>query len=102
MSEIMQLKLLIKKEKEKGDRLDRWMMTERKLLKEAEECKHKMMIQLLQAELTELQEKNAQKEKELMEIEKHKVSTLKEVSEMEDRFAASVSFSFLYDIFLYI
>ena len=53
MSETTQLKLLIKKEKEKGDKLDRQMMTEHKLLKEAEEHKHKMMIQLLQAVVTE-------------------------------------------------
>ena len=49
MSEITQLKLLIEKEKEKGDKLERWMMTECKLLEEAEEHKHKMMIKLLQA-----------------------------------------------------
>ena len=51
MSEITELRLLIEKEKEKGDKLDRWMMTEHKLLEEAEECKHKMMIEILQAEL---------------------------------------------------
>ena len=73
MSEITQLRLLIKKEKEKGDKLDRWIITEHKLLEEAGECKHKMMIEILQAELAELQEKNAQKEKELIEIEKSKV-----------------------------
>ena len=66
MSEITQLKLLIIQEKE--DKLDRHMMTECKLLEETEEHKHKMMIELLQAELAELQEKNAQKEKELTEI----------------------------------
>ena len=102
MSKIAQLRLLIKKEKEKGDKSDRQMITECKLLEEAEEHKHKIMIEILQAELTELQQKNEQKEKELMEIEKHKASTLEEVSHLENRFAASVGFSFLYDIFLYV
>ena len=38
-------------------------------------------------------------EKELMEIEKCKRSTLEEVAHLEKRFAVSVSFTFLYDIF---
>ena len=37
MSEIAELRLLIEKEKEKGDKLDRQLMTECKLLEEAEE-----------------------------------------------------------------
>ena len=86
MSKIAELRLLI--EKEKGNRLDRWMITEHKLLEEAEEHKCKIMIVILQAELTELQQENKQKEKELMEIEKHKASTLEEVSHLENRFAA--------------
>ena len=47
MSEIAELRLLIKKEKEKGEKLDRQMMTECKLLEEAEECKCEMMIEIL-------------------------------------------------------
>ena len=47
MSEIAELRLLIEKEKEKGDKLDRQMITECKLLEEAEEHKHKIMIEIL-------------------------------------------------------
>ena len=39
------------------------------------------------------------KKQQLMEIQKQKSSTLEEVSQLEDKFAASVSFSFLYCIF---
>ena len=47
MSEIEELKLLIAKEKERGDNLDRWMMTEHRLLEAAEERKHKIMTKIL-------------------------------------------------------
>ena len=94
MSEVAELRLLIKKEKEKGNKLDRQMITEWKLLAEAEEHKQKIMIDVLKAELTDLQQKNEQKEKELMEIEKCTASTLEEVAHLENRFAGSVSFSF--------
>ena len=87
--------------KEKGNKLDRQMITERKLLAEAEEQKKKIMIEMLKAELIDLQQKNEQKEKELMEIEKCKASTLGEVSDLENRFAARVSFSF-FMIYFYV
>ena len=54
---------------------------------------------MLQQQLAELQEQNMQKEEQLMEIQKWKVCTLEEASELEEKFAASVSFSFLYCIF---
>ena len=47
MSEIEELKLLITKEKERGDNLDRQMMTEHRLLEAAEEQKHKIMTKIL-------------------------------------------------------
>ena len=76
------------------------MSTQRKLLAEVEEQKKKLMIALLKEELRDLQKKNEEKGKELVEIEKHKVSTLEEVTHLENRFAVSVTFSFLYDISL--
>ena len=60
------------------------------------------MIEILKEELRDLQKTNEEKEKELVEIQKHKVSTLEEVAHLESRFAVSVSFSFLYDISLYV
>ena len=102
MSEIAELKLLIEKEKERGDDLDKQMMGEHRLLEAAEEEKHKIITKMLPVQLAELKEKNALKEKELIEIQKWKVSTLEEVSQMENKFGASVSFSFLYYIFWYI
>ena len=71
MSEIAALRLLIEKGKEKVDKLDRQIMTEWKLLEEAEEHKHKMMIEILQARVGRIAGENAQKEKDLIEIEKH-------------------------------
>ena len=102
MSEIVELELLIAKEKQRGDYLEKQMMNEQRLLEVAEEKKHKMITRMLQEQLVELQEKNALKEKELMEIQKWKVSTLVEDSQLENKFAASVSFSFLSYIFLYV
>ena len=98
MSEIAELEMLIAKEKQR-DYLDKQMMNEQRLLEVAKEKKHKMITRMLQVQLVELQEKIALKEKELMEIQKQKVSTLEEVSQLENKFAASVSFSFLYYIF---
>ena len=54
---------------------------------------------MLEQQLAELQEENMHKEEELMEIQKWKVCTLEEVYELEEKFAASVSFSFLYCMF---
>ena len=102
MSQVAELRLLIEKEKEKGNKLDRQMITEWKLLAETKECKQKIIIEILKAELTDLQPKTEQKEIELVEIEKCKRSTLEEVVLLEKRFAVSVSFSFLYDIVLYV
>ena len=99
MSEIVELELLIQKEKERGDDFDKQMTSVHRLLEEAEEQKHKIITNMLWVQLAELQEKNALKEKQLIEIQKWKVSTLEEVSQLENKFAASVSFSFLYYIF---
>ena len=99
MSDIVELELLIKKEKQRGDELDKQLMNEWRLLEVAEEKKHKMLTRMLQLQLAELQEQNALKEQQMMEIKKQEVSTLEEVSQLEDKFAASVHFSFLYCIF---
>ena len=47
MSEIEELQLLIEKEKERGDNLDRQMMTECRLLEVAEGQKHKKITKIL-------------------------------------------------------
>ena len=46
MSEIEELKLLIAKEKERGDNLDRKMITEHRLLEAAEEWKHEILTKI--------------------------------------------------------
>ena len=86
--------MLIEKEKQRGDELDKQMMNEWRLLEAAEEKKCKMITGTLQVQLAEMQEQNALKEQQLMDIQKQKVSTLEEVSQLENTFAASVSFYF--------
>ena len=75
------------------------MANEQRLLEEAEDMKCKIMREMLQQELAALQEQNMRKEQELIEIQKRKICTLEEVSELVEKFAASVSFLFLYCIF---
>ena len=99
MSDITELELLIKKEQQRGDELDKQMTNEQRLLEEAEDKKQKIIRRMLQQQLAEFQEQNMLNEQQLMEIQKWKVCTLEEVSELEEKFAASVSFSFLYCIF---
>ena len=94
----MELEVLIPKEWQRGDKLDKKMMNEWSLLQEAEDQKQKIIRRMLEEQLAELQEENMHKEEELMEIQKQKVCTLEEVHELEEKFAASVSFSFLYYI----
>ena len=102
MSDIEELRLLIEKQKQKGSKLDKEISRERKLLEEAEEWKKKLMIQILQDELRELKKRNEDKGKQLMEIKKQKISTLKEVANLISRFAESASFAFVYDISSYV
>ena len=94
--------MLIDQEEEKGSKLDEQMSRERKLLAGAEERKKKLMIEILKDELRDLKKTNEEKGKELMEMQKCKISTLEEVANLESRFALSVSFSFLYDISSYV
>ena len=47
MSEIIELELLIKKEKQRGDDLGKQMMNEWRLLEESGEKKHKMFTRIL-------------------------------------------------------
>ena len=102
MSDIAELELLIKKEQQRGDELDKQMTNEQRLLEEGEDKKWKIITRMLQQQLAELQEQNMLKEQQLMEIQKWKVYTLEEVSELEEKCAASVHFSFLYCIFWYL
>ena len=60
------------------------------------------MIQILKDKLRDLKKTNEEKGKQLMEIQKCKISTLEEVANLESRFAVTVSFSFLYDISSYV
>ena len=99
MSDIAELQLLIKKEQQGGDELDKDMTNEQRLLEEAEDKKQKIIRKMLQQQFVELQEQNMIKEQQLIEIQKRKVCTLEEVSELEEKFAASVSFSCFYCIF---
>ena len=92
MSDIAELQLLIKKEQQRGDELDKQMTNEQRLLEEAEDKKWKIIRKMLQQQLVELQEQNMIKEQQLIEIQKRKICTLEEVSELEEKFAASVSF----------
>ena len=64
-----------------------------------EDQKQKIIRRMLEQQLAELHEENMCKEEELMEIQKWKVCTLEEVYELEEKFAASVSSSFLYCMF---
>ena len=57
------------------------------------------MRKMLQDQLEKLKEKNMRKEQKLIEIKKWKASTLGEVCELKEKFAASVSFLFLLCIF---
>ena len=70
------------------------MVTERRLLAEAEDKKHKIMQEILQKELAALKEENMRNEEELREIEKRKISTLDEILELEKKLVQSVSFYF--------
>ena len=99
MSDIAKLQLLIIKEQQRGDELDEKMANEQGLLEEAEDKKQKIMREILQEELAALQEQNMRKEQELIDIQKRKICTLEEVSELKERFPASVSFLFLNCIF---
>ena len=72
MSDIAELELLIKKEKQRGDELDKQMTNEQRLLEEAEDKKCKIITRMLQLQLAELQEQNMLKEQQLMEIQKMK------------------------------
>ena len=75
MSDIAELQLLIIKEQQRGGELDEKMANEQRLLEEAEDKKCKIIREMLQQELVELQEQNMIKEQELIEIQKRKICT---------------------------
>ena len=70
MSDITELELLIKKEQQRGDKLDKQITNEWRLLEEAEDKKCKIIIRMLQLQLAEFQEQNMLEEQQLMEIQK--------------------------------
>ena len=72
MSNIAELQLLIRKEWERGGELDTKVANKCRLLKEAEDKKHKIMWEILHKELAALKEENMRKEEELREIEKRR------------------------------
>ena len=57
MSDIAELELLIKKEKQRTE-LDKQMTNEGRLLEEVEDKKHKIITRMLQLQFAELQEQN--------------------------------------------
>ena len=99
ISDIAELQLLIKKEEQRGDELDKKMTNKWRLLQDAEDKKWKIIRKMLQQQLAKLQEQNMIKEQQLIEIQKRKVCTLEEVFELEEKFAASGSFILYFLIF---
>ena len=99
MSDIAELEVLIAKEQQRGDKLDKQVMNEWRLLEKAEDLKQKIIRKMLEQQLAGLQEENMHKKEQLMDIQKQKVCTPEEVYELEEKFAASVSFSFSYCMF---
>ena len=70
------------------------MANDWRLLEEAEDEKCKIMQEILHKELAALKDQNMRKEEELREIEKRKICTLDEISELEEKLVQSVSFYF--------
>ena len=70
-----------------------------RLLEEAEHWKLMIMRQILEERLHELRQDNTMKEQKLLDIRKWKESTLGEVHELEEQFAARVSYLVLHCIF---
>ena len=70
-----------------------------RLLEEAEHQKLIIMRQILEERLDELRNDNMMKEWKLLDIRKWKESTLGEVHELEEQFAARVSYLVLHCIF---
>ena len=102
MSDIKELQLLIQKEQQRSDEMEEQIKNESRLLEEAEDQKRTIMRKMLQDQLEQLKEKNMRKDQKLIEIKKWKASSLEEVHELHEKFAASVSFLFYFvfsDIF---
>ena len=98
MTDIAQLQILIQQEEERGDELEQKITHEMRLLEEAEHQKLIIMRQILEQRLDELKKENMMKEWKLLDIQKWKESTL-EVHELEEQFAARVSYLVLHHIF---
>ena len=71
---------------------DKQMTNEWRLLEEAEDKKQKMIRKMLQWQLAELQEQNMLREQQLIEIQKQKVCTLEEVSELGGEICSKCKF----------
>ena len=98
MSDIGKLEMLICQEEERGDKLEQKITCDMRLLEEAEHWKLIVMRQILEERLHELR-KDMLKEWKLFNIRKWKDSTLGELHELEEEFAARVSYLVLHCIF---
>ena len=101
MSDITELEVLIAKEWQRGDELEKQMTNKQRLLEEVEDQKQKIIRRILEQQLAELQEENMHEEEQLMEIQKRKFCTLEEVYELEEKFAASVFFIFILYVLIF-
>ena len=99
MMDIAKLQILIQQEVERGDQLEQKITHEMRLLEEAEHQKLTVMRQILEQRLDELQKENMMKEQRLLDIWKCKESTLGEIHELEEQFAAMVSYLVFHRIF---
>ena len=102
MSDITKLEVLIAQEEECSEELGKKIEYEEKLLKEAEHRKLILQRRVLEEQLYALQRDNMLKEEKLLDIRKHKEHTLGEVCELEEEFAARVSYLVLHGNFSYI
>ena len=69
------------------------------LLQEAEDQKLSIMKKILQHKLHQLKKENQMREKKLHEVQKWKASIMEEVHDLEEQFAAMVSYLVLHCIF---
>ena len=102
MRDITKLEVLIAQEEEHSEVLGKKIEYEEELLKEAEHRKLILQRQVLEEQLYALQRSNMLKEEKLLDIRKCKEHTLGEVCELEEEYAASISYLVLHGNFSYI
>ena len=100
-SDITKLEVLIAQE-EWSEELGKKIKYEEKLWKEAEHCKLILQRQILEERLDALKRDNMLKEEKLLDMRTCKECMLGEVHELEQEFAARVSYLVLHGSFSYI